>query len=71
MCLVSPRFPGSGSTSDGEMVPELIQVKRTETIFLHCPARAVPPPQIIWYRDGDEITEDVIYDDSRIRWQLF
>ena len=49
--LVSPHF--NNDTDRSLSVSK--QVTQNSTFHLRCPARAVPPPQITWYKNGHEI----------------
>lgn len=49
-----PRIDGA----DSDDVVESLSVIQNHTIRLPCPARAIPPPQITWYKNGDELIED-------------
>ena len=50
---VSPRLTADGD-DDGSLSVNR-QVTQNSTFALRCPARAVPAPQITWYKDGHEI----------------
>ena len=58
-CAVPPRFDGD---EDTELDPENLHVIQNDTIILSCPAESIPPPQITWYKNGDELVEDDLDD---------
>lgn len=43
--------------SDGDNSPEKIEVILNDTALLQCPVSAVPPPQITWFKNGEELTD--------------
>ena len=65
-CAVSPRFPGEGD--DEDPVTENHSVIRGGSIFLRCLAHALPEPQITWYKNGEELTDELDDEDDRIRY---
>jgi hypothetical protein len=68
LCSVSPKFAGEDYTSvDGEPTPEIHNVVQNDTIYLRCPAYGVPPPEITWYKDGEELSDDSLFEE-RIRF---
>ncbi len=56
---VPPRFDGDGEI-DGDFnhIPNNPQVIMNETVRMYCPANAIPPPQITWFKNGVEIDFD-------------
>lgn len=56
-----PRIDGA----DSDDVVASLSVIQNHTVRLSCPARAIPPPQITWYKNGDELVEDD--SDRRVR----
>jgi len=52
---VSPHFT-AGSGDDASLSVSK-QVTQNSSFLLRCPARAVPPPQITWYKNGHEIDQ--------------
>ena len=68
---VPPRF---GDKGDEKALKELdrdsleSEVILNNTVHLNCPANANPPPQITWYKNGDEMKYDDYTDkDGRIQ----
>ena len=58
---VPPRFLDKDGNimPEGNTIPENPQVVRDGTVKLLCPADAIPPPQITWYKNGKELTHDM------------
>ena len=58
---VPPRFvreDGSGEVYEDDLnnrIPEQASVLSGENIRLACPVDAIPPPQITWYKNGQEL----------------
>lgn len=53
-CVVPPRIDPSKVTYDNKVIIN-------GTVSIHCPASGVPPPIILWYKDGEEL--NVSYSD--------
>ena len=66
-----PRFGDGDEKELNEMEHESLnsEVILNETVHLKCPASANPPPQITWYKDGEEMHYDD-YDDEDGRIQI-
>ena len=72
MCiLVPPRFGEGDEDELNELGHESLnsEVILNETVHLKCPASANPPPQITWYKDGEEMHFDD-YNDENGRIQI-
>ena len=46
--------------NEDEVDPEP-HVNKDESITLHCPAYGVPPPNIIWLKEGQPIDFELLY----------
>ena len=57
--IVPPRIideDGDHSGDDRNGDPERTEAVLNETVILTCPVLAIPPPQITWYKNGEELT---------------
>ena len=68
---VPPRFGDGDEKELNELTDESLnsEVILNSTVHLKCPASANPPPQITWYKDGEEMHFDD-YDDENGRIQI-